>query len=159
MKVKLTIFFLILQMLFIFAGCNRDEGKKENSAKDELVNSIAPDFSLKDLNGNEFRLSDHNGKVRIIDFWATWCPPCRMEIPDFQTLHNKYSEKGFVMIGVSLDDSSDIVKKFVNKYQVTYPIVMGNEEVVNLYGGIRGIPTTFIVDKDGKIFKKYVGYR
>lgn len=138
-----------------------------NSQKEEIANDSSqgaeaefksPDFSLKDVTGNSFALSDYTGKVKIINFWATWCPPCRMEIPDFQSLYEKYSGGDFVMIGISLDDNSEIVKKFIDQYKVTYPIVMGNEEVANSYGGIRGIPTTFVVDKEGKVYKKYIGY-
>ena len=159
MKKHFQIFVLILIFITPLFACNSQKEEKTNdSSQESKVKFEAPDFSLKDVAGNSFKLSDYAGKVKIIDFWATWCPPCRMEIPDFQSLHEKYSAGDFVMIGISLDDNSEIVKNFIDQYKVTYPIVMGNEDVANSYGGIRGIPTTFVVDKEGKVYKKYIGY-
>ena len=122
--------------------------------------NIAPDFALKDVSGKVVSISDFKDKVIIIDFWATWCPPCQAEIPHFQSLYEDYSQKGLVIIGVALDKGGiKTVKPFVEGKGVTYPIVIGTEEVVNSYGGVRGIPTTFIVDRNGKIIEKIVGYR
>ncbi len=158
MRKAVTLFALTALFLLPFTACNNEKEKADNSSQGITENIKAPDFSLKDVGGNPFTLSDHSGKVKIIDFWATWCPPCRMEIPDFQSLHDKYPGDKFLMIGISLDDNSEIVKKFLGEYKVTYPVVMGNEEIANAYGGIRGIPTTFVVDKEGNIYKKYIGY-
>ncbi|MFH1877689.1 MAG: redoxin domain-containing protein [Candidatus Omnitrophota bacterium] len=122
--------------------------------------SMAPKFSLKDMDGKTFDLSDTKGKVVIVDFWATWCPPCRMEIPHFQSLYEEYKDKGLVVVGVALDRSGlDAVKSFVRENRVTYPVVMGNDDLADAYGGIRGIPTTFVLDREGRIVEKYVGYR
>jgi peroxiredoxin len=120
----------------------------------------APDFVLASLDGQEIRLSNYRGKVVILDFWATWCQPCRLELPHFIEMHNEFGDQGLEIIGVSLDRiSSREVASFVKEWKIPYVIVMGTGEVVNSYGGIRGIPTTFVIDKSGKICRKYVGYR
>jgi len=119
----------------------------------------APEFSLKDISGQERRLSDFKDKVVIIDFWATWCPPCRAEIPHFVNLYNQYKDQGLEVIGIALDFNGDrVVPPFVSSNNINYTILLGNEEVSNLYGGITAIPTTFIVDKEGNIRRKYIGY-
>ena len=122
--------------------------------------SLAPDFTLRDLNGESFRLSDMKGKVVILDFWATWCPPCRAELPHFQALHREYAGKGLVIVGISLDSVGAAgVKAFIEANGVRYPILMGDRDVTTSYGGIRSIPTTFVIDREGRIVKKLVGYQ
>ena len=138
-------------------------GKPLNSGATELENKglsqSAPDFVLPTLEGKSLRLFDFEGKVIILDFWATHCPPCLREIPDFIKLYNKYNDKGLVIIGVSLDRGNiKGLKRFCQDKGVNYPIVIGNYEVTESYGGIRYIPTTFIIDKDKSIVKKFVGY-
>jgi cytochrome c biogenesis protein CcmG/thiol:disulfide interchange protein DsbE len=122
-----------------------------------------PSFILQTLDGKTFNIDDHIGeKVMIIDFWATWCPPCRAEIPGFVRLFEKYRDKGLLIVGISLDRGSNaesVVRNFMNEYKVNYPVMMGNEEVVKKFGGIRAIPTTFIVNKKGEIVEKIIGYR
>ncbi|MEW6557702.1 MAG: cytochrome c biogenesis protein/redoxin [Elusimicrobiota bacterium] len=119
----------------------------------------APDFTLPMLNGKNLTLSDFAGKIIILDFWATWCPPCKAEIPFFVELQNEYKEK-LVIVGVCLDRGDmDDVKKFIQKMQVNYPIVVGDRKIVEDYGGISGIPTTFIIDTNGDIKETIVGYR
>jgi len=121
---------------------------------------LAPEFSLKDVNGTEKKLSDFRGSVVIIDFWATWCPPCREEIPHFVELYNQYKDQGLEIIGVSMDQSPErIIPGFIEKNNINYTILFGEDKVYDLYGGINAIPTTFIVDKEGNLVRKYVGYR
>jgi len=120
----------------------------------------APDFTLKDLQGRDFTFSSTAGKVVILDFWATWCPPCRMEIPHFQELYMRYKAQGLEIIGVALDQGGvRDVKPFAEEYGVTYPVVIGDQRVAASYGGIRAIPTTFIIDREGRIAQTAVGYR
>jgi peroxiredoxin len=119
----------------------------------------APEWQLTDVDGRPVKLSDFKGKVVILDFWATWCPPCRAEIPGFVALQSKYADKGFTMIGVSLDQQgASVVKPFMNKFGMNYPVVIGNEKIVADYGGIEAIPTTFVIDRQGNVVAAYQGF-
>lgn len=125
-----------------------DEGSKT---------SKAPDFKLKLTNGKDIKLSDYKGKIVIIDFWATWCPPCRKGIPDLIDIQKRYDKK-LVVIGISLDtETKDDVVPFINKYGINYPVAYGNMEVVQAYGNIQAIPTSFIIDQKGNIVDTHVG--
>ncbi len=124
-----------------------------------LVGKPAPSFVLRDLNGKEFRLADFKGKAVILDFWASWCQPCVKEIPHFIELYREYKEQDFMMLGISLDRGAGVARSFVRQHQVNYPILMADSRVRQAYGGIRSIPTTFVIDKTGRIQRQYVGYR
>lgn len=118
---------------------------------------MAPAFSLTDLQGQKVSLDDYRGKVVILDFWATWCGPCRMEIPGFVQLQQKYGPQGFQIIGVSMDDGPQPVRQFYQQFHMNYPVAMGNEKLGELYGGIIGLPTTFVIGRDGRIYDKIPG--
>ena len=118
---------------------------------------MAPPFSLTDLNGRKLELSDHKGKVVLLDFWATWCGPCRIEIPGFVKLQERYRDQGLVVIGVSLDDSPEPVREFYREFRMNYAVAMGDERVPELYGGIIGLPTTFLIGRDGRIHSRHIG--
>lgn len=120
----------------------------------------AADFQLTDLEGSPLQLSALRGKVVLLDFWATWCPPCVAEIPHFRDLSAAYKSKGLEVIGISLDEGGETaVRPFLKKHGVQYRIALGNPQIIRAYGGIRGIPTTFLIDKKGRVAQKYVGYR
>jgi peroxiredoxin len=120
---------------------------------------VAPNWQLRDINGEPISLADFKGKVVILDFWATWCPPCRQEIPGFVTLQRKYQDKGLVIIGVSLDKQGpSVVKPFMRELGMNYRVVMGDEKIVSDYGGIEAIPTTFIIDRQGKVVTVHQGF-
>lgn len=120
----------------------------------------APDFTLIDIFGSEKRLSDFRGKVIILDFWATWCPPCRAEIPHFIELYNEYKDDGVEIIGVTMDwNASRQAAPFVRENGINYTILIGKQEVADLYGGVISIPTTFLIDREGGLRKKYIGYK
>ena len=120
----------------------------------------APDFEVADLHGHSLRLSALRGKVVLLDFWATWCPPCVAEIPHFKELYAEYNPQGFELLGLSLDEGGkESVRSFAEKHEIRYPLAMSKDEIVQAYGGIHGIPTTFLIDKKGQVAKRYVGYR
>lgn len=116
------------------------------------------DFALKDAAGKTVRLSDYRGKVVLLNFWATWCGPCKIEIPWFQEFENKYKDKDFVVLGVSMDeDGWESVKPYMAEHKFNYPVVIGNDAVGKLFGEIDDLPTTFLIDKSGSIADKHVG--
>lgn len=117
----------------------------------------APAFSVTDLNGSRLALSDYKGKVVLLDFWATWCPPCRMEIPGFVALQDKYRDQGFAVVGISMDDDPSPVRDFYKQFRMNYEVAMGNDKLGELYGGILGLPTTFLIGRDGRIYDKVSG--
>ncbi len=120
----------------------------------------APDFNLTDLSGQPLKLSALRGKVVLLDFWATWCPPCVAEIPHFVDLHAQYKGRGLEIVGLSLDEGGPpAVRPFLQSHRVKYPIAMATPQITQAYGGIRGIPTTFLIDKAGNVARKYVGFQ
>jgi thiol-disulfide isomerase/thioredoxin len=128
-------------------------------ASNALTSSKAPAWELKDPDGKLVKSSDFEGKVVILDFWATWCPPCKAEIPGFIELQKQYGEKGLVVVGVSLDEQGPaVVKSFITQFGMNYPVVMGDAKIVQDFGGIRAIPTTFIIDRSGKIVARHIGF-
>ncbi|MDB5097947.1 MAG: alkyl hydroperoxide reductase [Cyanobacteria bacterium RYN_339] len=119
----------------------------------------APAFALKSAtDGKVQKLSDLKGKVVVVDFWATWCPPCRAEIPDFVALQKQYGPKGLQIVGVSVDKGGTAeVVKFMKANSINYPILMSDGATESAYGGIRAIPTTFLIDKKGNVAHKFIG--
>jgi len=116
----------------------------------------APTISMNDLNGRAWNLSDHQGKVVLVNFWATWCGPCRRETPDLVNLANKLGPKGLEVVGISLDQTKDVIPPFVASYKIPYPILLAPQSSP-LTSQIRSIPTTLLIDKEGRIAKQYVG--
>lgn len=116
------------------------------------------DFTMKDLNGKDVPLSSYKGKVVLLNFWATWCGPCKAEIPGFVELQEKYKDK-LTIVGYSVDDEADKARTFATEYKMNYPILLGlgREDVQDAYGPIWGIPASFIISKDGKVCRKHLG--
>lgn len=118
----------------------------------------APELALRDASGATVRLSDYQGKVVLLDFWATWCGGCREEIPWFMEFEREYHDRGFAVLGVSMDeDGWSAVKPFVDERKINYRIVMGNERAARLYGGVEALPVAFLIDRTGKIAATHVG--
>ncbi|MBN2424418.1 MAG: TlpA family protein disulfide reductase [Calditrichaceae bacterium] len=153
---------------YLFIGSSSEQKGSKSSAVKSSVASVkesmqyptAPNFALPDLNGETISLSDFREKVVFINFWATWCPPCRVEIPYFIELIDKYEGEGFVVLGVALDPREfDKVQPFADQIGINYPVVLDKTGASNLYGGIRSIPTTFVVNREGKVVEQIVGSR
>jgi peroxiredoxin len=117
------------------------------------------DFTVKDMNGAKVRLADYKGKVILINFWATWCPPCKMELPGFIELYDQYKDKGLVILGVSGDDDAETLRTFATEWKINYPILVGRdeEELLDAYGPLYGYPTSVIVGRDGAVCGRHVG--
>jgi peroxiredoxin len=164
---KLNKWYIAAAVLLIVVGvgyryltANGTDNQMQSKATQEITYPQAPDFSLTDIKGNTVKLSDYKGKVVIVDFWATWCGPCRMGIPDFVALQSEYGEEELVVLGISVDQGDlSVVPAFAKDYNINYPVLYATMEVVSAYGGITGIPTTFIVDRDGKVRNRVVGYQ
>ncbi len=118
---------------------------------------LAPDFTLPTPDGQDLRLSSYRGQVVLLDFWAAWCDPCREEIPHFVELQQKYGDRGLQIIGVSMDDSPEPVRPFYQQFHMNYPVVMGTAKTGELYGGILGLPISFLIGRDGRIYAKHIG--
>lgn len=118
------------------------------------AHETAPDFLLKDLGGKNVHLSDYKGKVVLVNFFSSWCPPCRMEIPGFERMYTSYRSRGFAVIGVALDD---VPPSFIKAMGMTYPVVEANDNVISDYGNVSSTPISFLVGKDGRIIKKVMG--
>jgi thiol-disulfide isomerase/thioredoxin len=119
----------------------------------------APDFSLPGLTGETVRLKDYRGKVVLVDFWASWCGPCRMEVPHLVELQTEYGPRGLTIIGVAVSDREESVRMFAEQMGVNYLTALGTPEVVEAYGNFTSIPTAFLISPDGRIAARYTGYQ
>ena len=150
-KLRVVIFIIFLSVFGCQKGGDGD--------------GIAPDFSLLDLSGRETTLQQYRGKVVVLDFWATWCMPCRVSIPELGGLHEKYRDKGLVVLGISLDNpdkfSNEYLRKFREEFGINYKILRYNTDVIRDYFGTGqvSIPTMYLIDRKGRIKERIVGYR
>ncbi|MBT3274132.1 MAG: redoxin domain-containing protein [Spirochaetales bacterium] len=119
----------------------------------------APDFELEFLNGEKRKLSEFRGDVVFLNFWATWCPPCRLEMPSMQALYDRHASSGLTILAVDLQEPETAVRKFVDDYKLTFPIPLDSEGRVGAMYGVRSIPTTYIIDRDGMVLSVAVGAR
>lgn len=153
LNVLIRIVFIALMVLLVSSSCTKE--KKQAIEGDE-----APDFTLSDINGSDVRMSDLRGKVVLIEFWATWCPPCRESIPAMNEIYKRYNEKGLVILGISVDKGQNVaedLRAFVREYSILYPVLIDSKNINNLYG-VYSIPTTFLIDKDRKVILKNIGF-
>ena len=128
----------------------------------EAISGSAPAWELPLIGGGTLNSADLAGKIVVVDFWATWCPPCRAEVPHYVELQETYREKGLVIVGISFDEGANAegrVVKFMEDYKINYPVVMGDAAVAEAFGGIEAFPTTFVVDREGRLVNRKVGYK
>jgi peroxiredoxin len=140
----------------VFSSCSRSKQTEVSQSSSQL--KAAPDFTLKDANGSSVKLSDYRGKVVLLNFWATWCVPCKIEIPWFMEFEQQYKNKGFAVLGVAMDDDGwAAVKPYMAAKKMNYRVVMGSDSVATEYGGIEALPTTFVINQDGRIVASHIG--
>ncbi len=151
---RISRYLAVFIFLFAVLSCSSESGTVA-----PVIGAKAPDFTLKDINGKTLTLRDLKGKVVLLEFWATWCPPCRRSIPEMEALSRKYFNRDVVLVGVNVDggDSFDAVKNFVNQYNMTYTVVVDNGDASRKYQ-VSSIPAIFLLDKDQKIVKRYLGF-
>jgi peroxiredoxin len=153
----LAVGFIAGALVFTNAACNRQQAAKK-TVRSSQERKSAPDFTLKDSNGKTVTLSEYKGKVVLLNFWATWCGPCKIEIPWFMDFEQRYKDRGFAVLGVSMDEEGwDAVKPYVDEKRINYRVAMGNDSVGDLYGGIESLPTTFVIDRDGRVAAAHKG--
>ncbi len=127
-------------------------------SKSDQPAASTSDFTLQDVNGKSVKLSDFKGKVVLLEFWASWCPPCRASVPGLERLHKAFKDKGLAVLAVSMDSGDwDVVKAFISDYGISYTVLKGTDEVAAQYS-VRTIPTLLILNKEGKITKRYLGF-
>lgn len=154
MNIRKSFTLAIIVIMTIMAiSCAKEK-------KQAVQGGEAPDFTLTDLDGREVSLSGLRGKVVLLEFWATWCPPCRESIPAMNEIYKRYSDKGLVLLGISVDKGQNIVedlRTFVREYSIQYSVAVDSKNVSNLYG-VYSIPTTVLIDRGGKIVLKNIGF-
>src|SRR5712692_9740143 len=153
-----VVAFVVALMLYVGLHMARRSGRL--STPRITRSTVAPDFSLESLEGKTMRLSDFRGKAVLLNFWATWCGPCKIEMPWFVELQNQYGREGLQVVGVAMDDASkEDIAKFAKDMGVNYPILIGKESVGDQYGGIPALPESFFIGRDGKIMDKIIGLK
>jgi len=152
----------VAALLVFGTACQTDleavRAQSTKEEKDKEKDKHAPDFNLKDINGKPVKLSDFKGKVVLLNFWATWCGPCKLEIPWFMEFEKEFKDKGLVVIGLAMDDEGwEVVKPYIEEKKINYRIAVADEATANAYGGVESLPTTFIIDREGRKASVHVG--
>jgi peroxiredoxin len=150
---------VMVMVLFGIERAGRSAGHL-GATRADVEDKVAPDFTLQSIDGKTVRLSDFRGKAVLLNFWATYCAPCRIEMPWFVELQKQYAAEGLQVVGVAMDDARpDDIEKFANELGVNYPILVGQETVGNAYGGVQFLPSTFYIGRDGKVVDKVFGLK
>jgi thiol-disulfide isomerase/thioredoxin len=155
----IPFFIAAIVAAMLFAGIHLARNNRANGpGKGQLIGNLAPDFELPALDGKNLKLSDLRGKAVLLNFWATYCGPCKIEMPWFVELQKEYGPQGFQVVGVAMDDAStEDIAKFTKEMGVNYTILLGKESVGESYGGVSVLPTTFFLDRDGKLIAREFG--
>ncbi|MBI1811096.1 MAG: TlpA family protein disulfide reductase [Nitrospirae bacterium] len=151
-----SIFAVIVIAFLVFspAACKKKEAGVE--AMPPSIGDIAPDFTSKDVNGNTVKLSDYKDRVILIEFWATWCAPCRELTPVLNKIYEKYKDKGFVVLALTPEENTDTVKSYAKGYGITYPVLITDMKTTRRYGVI-SIPASFLINREGGVAEKHLG--
>lgn len=154
--VRTKLVLLVAALLVAATACQTKPESKGSQKSREA--GKAPSFLLSDLDGTPVNSESFAGKVMIVNFWASWCGPCRLEIPHLIALNDKYGDRGVAVIGIAIDPAGpEVLKAFAEELEVNYPMLVGDEKVFNDFGGLFGLPTTFVVDQNYVIQNKFVG--
>jgi len=156
--VFVSLVVLVLGMLAAGKYLRQQRKPRATKLAGDVHGVAAPEFDLPSLDGRRVKLSDFRGKAVLLNFWATWCPPCKVEMPWFAELQEQYGPDGLVILGVAMDDSEPAkISQFVNDLGVNYPVLLGTDKVADDYGDVEYLPTTFYIDRNGKIVTKTDG--
>ena len=157
----------LFAMPLLLGGPDRPESAADTSASEPTAAGVcaakrAPaklDFTVKDMNGATVRLADFKGKVVLLNYWATWCGPCKVEIPDLVALQDRYKDKGFVVLGVSQDDDPETLRKFASAFKMNYPVLVGRDhaDLLDAQGPLWGLPTSYLIGRDGIVCTRHLG--
>lgn len=169
-NILVVVVVIVAVALMIWTGVRWSKKTQQSAShaptSGPIVGAVAPDFELQSLDGRTVKLSDLRGKAVLVNFWATWCQPCKLEMPWFEELHQQYRSQGLEILGINTDDyisSKDSVRdevaKFAKDLGVTYTILRGKEGVADAYGGAQFLPITFYIDRQGKIISNVTGIR
>ena len=161
MKLRNLIVFCLLALALVAASCGQagtEAASAGPAAEEGGETGPAPEFVLQDADGKEHKMSDYKGKVVLLNFWATWCGPCKIEMPWFIEFQRKYKDQGFSVVAVSLDEEGwDIVRPFLDDLKPNFPVLLGNDDMADDFGGIMALPPTLIIDKDGNVTSRHMG--
>ena len=158
MKRRIVLILAVALVLSAYLARLRWKKSAEPSRGNATVDlPLAPEFSFTDLSGQKLDLATYRGKVVLLNFWATWCAPCRTETPRFVELQNRYRKQGLQIIGISLDDQTNPVRAFYEQFTINYPVAIGDANLAERYGGILGLPVSFLIDCDGRIHARHAG--
>jgi peroxiredoxin len=159
-NVVVFVMLVVLIMGMLATGKYLDRARKHGPVKlvGNVQNVPAPDFELSSLDGRRVKLSDYRGQAVLLNFWATWCPPCKIEMPWFVDIQKQYGKDGLVVLGVAMDDTEEAkIAEFAHEMGVNYPVLLGTDQVSDDYGDVQSLPTTFYIDRNGNIVTKSVG--
>jgi thiol-disulfide isomerase/thioredoxin len=158
--VVIIVVAMVVSLMLVFGLNKVRKSPKPGSGAVQTAGGLAPDFTLQSLDGSSIRLSDYRGKGVLLNFWATWCGPCKIEMPWFVELQKQYGPQGLQIVGVAMDDASTKdIAAFAKDMGVNYPVLIGKESVGDAYGGVQFLPESFYIDRNGKIVDKAFGLK
>ncbi len=158
--VVIIIVAMVVALMLVFGLNLAHKAKSNAAARMQMKNGVAPDFTLQSLDGQTVRLSDFRGKAVLLNFWATWCSPCKIEMPWFVELQKQYGPEGLQIVGVAMDDASTKdIADFAKEMGVNYPVLIGKESVGDAYGGVQFLPENFYIDRNGKVLDRAFGLK